>query len=193
MSEVSAWLLDLGKGLSAAVGELELTHVLPDAPEFFEIPRTPVYCRNAMLWRGEILPLMHLAARLLERPATPHTNFIAIAAYQKTPGAKPRYGALALRTAPVRIRVNDTLACDLPDSPSGWPDLSAACFRHAEKGPVPILDLSRVFAPPQTDIEELRGHQSSINQSAHDTQWRTKHEDPQTPNTEPPQRVPEPH
>ena len=48
MSEVNAWLLDLGEGLHGAVGALEMVHVLPDAPALFKIPRSPAYCREVL-------------------------------------------------------------------------------------------------------------------------------------------------
>ncbi len=43
MSEVNAWLLDLGEGLYAAIGELEMVHLLPDAPALFDVPQSPPY------------------------------------------------------------------------------------------------------------------------------------------------------
>ncbi len=49
MSDVNAWLLHLGNGLHAAVGELEMIHVLPDFPTLFDIPGSPAYARQVLV------------------------------------------------------------------------------------------------------------------------------------------------
>ena len=150
MSEVNAWLLDLGGGLHAAVGGLELNHVLTDAPILFDIPQTPDYCRQVMVWQGEVLPLMDVAMRLTARPSSANASLglIVVTAFQEYPGATSRHGALLLNTAPVRIRVNDAQACELPESQPGWRRLARACFEHSDLGPVPVLDLRTLFSLP---------------------------------------------
>lgn len=150
MSEVNAWLLDFGGGLHAAVGDLEMIHALPDAPSLFAIPRSPDYCRQVLVWQGEVLPLMDVALRLAARPPSVNGSgsLIVITAFQDHPGAAPRHGALLLNTAPVRIRVNDTQACELPESQSVWGHLAIACFEHQDRGPVPVLDLRKLFSLP---------------------------------------------
>lgn len=160
MNAVNAWLLDLGEGLFAAVGEQEMVHILPDDPRLFEIPQTPAYCRNVLVWSGEIIPLMNLTARISGRSVTYDQGLVVITAFQEYPGALTQHAALRLRTPPMRIRVDDAQACDLPDPQPIWRDLAAACFEHAEYGPVPVLDLAKVFLLPQeaTDrrVEEKR-------------------------------------
>ena len=148
MSEVNAWLLDLGEGLLAAIGELELVHLLPDAPALLDVPQSPAYCRKVLVWQQEILPLLNLAARLLGRPVIGGSGLVAVTAYQEHPGADPRYGALMLSAPPVRVRVADSQACGLPETQSGWRCLALACFEHAGCGSVPVLDLAKVFSPP---------------------------------------------
>ena len=154
MSEVNAWLLDLGEGLLAAVGALEMVHLLPDEPALFEIPQSPIYCRNVLVWQDEILPLMDLAARLLGRPGPVGQDLLAVLAFQEYPGAETRNGALLLKAPPIRIHVNDSQACDLPDSPSDWQHLAIACFELAERRPVPVLDLAKVFCLSQGDTDQ---------------------------------------
>jgi len=149
MSEVNAWLLDLGEGLLAAVGQLEVVHVLPDAPTLFEIPQSPSYCRKVLVWETEMLPLMNLAMRLLGRTVAESRGLVAVTAFQAYPGAQPCYGALMLDAPPVRIRVSDSQACDLPDAQSGWRRLAIACFEQSGRGPVPVLDLAKVFSLPR--------------------------------------------
>jgi hypothetical protein len=148
MSEVNAWLLDLGGGLLAAVGELEMVHMLPDDPELFEIPQSPAYCRNVLVWQGEILPLMNLASRVLDRPVKENRNLVAITAFQEYPGAEVRHGALILHAPPERIRVNDSHACDLSGFQTVWRRLALACFEYTDRGPVPVLDLCNLFLLP---------------------------------------------
>jgi len=148
MSEVNAWLLDLGEGLLAAVGELELVHLLPDAPALFDVPQSPAYCRKVLVWQQEILPLMNLATRLLGRPAARGGGLVAVTAYQERPGADPSYGALMLSAPPVRVRVADSQACGLPEAQPGWRHMAIACFEREGRGPVPVLDLAKVFLPP---------------------------------------------
>jgi chemotaxis signal transduction protein len=154
MSGVNAWLLDLGDGLHAAVGELELVHVLPDPPTLFEIPQSPAYCRKVLVWEGEMLPLMNLAMRLSVLAVPKSQVLVAITAFQEHPGAALRHGALLLGAPPVQIRVNDSLACELPEAQPDWQRLAIACFRRSDLGPVPVLDLEKVFSLPTGDIDE---------------------------------------
>jgi len=155
MSEVNAWLLDLGSGLYAAVGEPEIIHVLPDVPTLFAVPQAPAHCRQVLVWQGAIVPLMDIATRLVGRPngVTAAGGRIVIAAFQERPGAPARQGALLLNAAPVRIRVNDDQACELPQAPPAWRRLAAACFEHSQRGPVPVLDLPAVFSVPKGAYE----------------------------------------
>jgi hypothetical protein len=155
MSEASAWLLELGKGLLAAVGEREMIHLLPDQPLLSQIPQSPVYCNRVFVWQGEIIPLMDLSLRLLARPAVPNA-LLAIVAFEKSPQAKALYGAILLNAPPRRIVVNDNQDCDLPDSPSGWRRLAISCFEQPRCGSVPVLDLAKVFSRPlKEDIETV--------------------------------------
>jgi hypothetical protein len=102
---------------------------------------------------------MDLCARLLDRSAAESQGVFAIVAFQEFPGAETRHGALILSAPPVRIRVNDSQACDLPDCLSDWRNLAIACFEQAGHGPVPILDLGKVFSLPQGGADECVGQQ----------------------------------
>jgi chemotaxis signal transduction protein len=122
-----------------------MIYLLQDEPSLFEIPQSPCYCRNVFVWQGGILPLMDLPLRLLGR-RTVNQGFLAIVAFRKYPGAKIEHGALLLSSPPTRIGVNDTQACDLPETPPDWRRLAIACFERAGQGAVPVLDLSKVFS-----------------------------------------------
>ena len=152
MSEANAWLLDLGRGRHAAVGELEMVHVLPEPPTLFEIPRTPDYCRQVLVWQGEVLPVMDIAMRLwaqpseVPRPLGGARDLVAIAAFQQRPGDVPRHGGLLLRGMPARIVVSDANACELPDSLQAWRPYALSCFDYSGVGPVPVLNLRGTFS-----------------------------------------------
>lgn len=151
-SQASAWTLTFEEGIYAAVGEREMVHILPDPPNLFEIPETPAYCRNVLVWQGQILPLIDLSIYVEGRPwneprSSPNT-LVGIVAYQANAGEAPRYGGLLLLQAPVRVSVTDQQACTLPERLRSWAPLAISCFQDSTHGPIPILDLKRVFLHP---------------------------------------------
>lgn len=150
MKEAIAWLLDLGSGLHAAVGEGELQHLLPEVPTLHRIPRSPPYCHQVLIWEGEILPVMDLAQRILARDVMRPggTGLMAITAFQGPATAALGHGALPLDTPPMRIRVTDAQACELPEPERIWREWASACFEHPGHGAVPVLDLARLFLLP---------------------------------------------
>ena len=154
MGEVSAWELDLGEGLSAAVGEREMIHLISDPPPLFEIPQSPRYCRKVFIWQGKILPLIDLPMRLLGH-RTVSKGLLAVVTFQNYPEAKIRHGSLLLNSLPRRIHVDDSQVCDLPEAPSGWRHLAIACFEQGQ-GPVPVLDLPSLFSLPPADASGSR-------------------------------------
>ncbi len=151
MSACTAWLLNLRGGLSAAVGELELIHIIPFAPLLFEVPVSPRYCRNVVLWHDHIVPLMDLTARVTSRvveqavPIAGMQYLVGIVAHQERAGGSVQYGALSMDKPPVHIQVGAGQACDLPASLQGWRRIAISCFEHPGHGPVPVLDLPAVF------------------------------------------------
>ncbi len=144
MAKSTAWLLNLGGALRAAVGARQMLHTV-DAPRLLEIPGTPPHCRQTLIWEDDILPVMDLGA-WLDVPVAPGAPvFAGIAAYQQRPGAPAQYGALRLAGMPTRIQVDDDRACALPEQPTGWQRVAMSCFAHDGQA-VPILNLSRIFS-----------------------------------------------
>lgn len=142
--ESTAWMLALDDRLRAAVGERELIHLI-EAPTLLEVPLSPYYCRQAILWNNLLLPAMDLAAWLHKQPkANNNWKLAGIVAYQPAPNVALGYGALLLAAIPKRTQVTDTLACSLPECPNGWRELAISCFRQAEEA-IPILDLPHLF------------------------------------------------
>ncbi|MGB5065524.1 MAG: chemotaxis protein CheW [Candidatus Competibacter sp.] len=140
----TAWVLVLDDQLRAAVGERELIYLI-EAPTLLEVPLSPYYCRQTILWNNLLLPAMDLAAWLHKQPKANNNRKLAgIVAYQPEPNVAPGYGALLLADTPKRVQVADTQACSLPERPNGWRELAISCFRQGEDA-IPILDLPHLF------------------------------------------------
>jgi hypothetical protein len=140
-----AWLLDFGRGLQAAVGLHEMSHVLT-SPLLFEIPCTPPHCSEVLIFQKRILPILDIPS-LLEGQRIIHASndVIGIAIYQDDPTHPIDYGGLRLATLPTSIYVGDDHSCELPAHKRYWaPPLSVACFQH-EGAAIPILNLAYLF------------------------------------------------
>ena len=153
----TAWILDFGADLQAAVSEREMLHLVP-SPELYDVPATPNHCRQVFIWNEEILPVVDFAAWLVGRGDDQPVSFLGIFGYQDRPGAASRQGALILRTIPRRVSVSDDKASDLPDTPRLWDRVALACFESDEGSRIPIIDLARVFS---RDLCEVRTASSS--------------------------------
>jgi chemotaxis signal transduction protein len=144
MHEATAWIVELGHGLRAALASAELVHLLP-VPTLFELPQAPPYCRHLMVWEREILPVLDLAHWLAGSPAARGGQFIGVVGYQEQSEENPGRAALFMDAIPIRVKVKDEQACDLPPHPSGWRYIACACFLH-ESQAVPVLDLPFLFS-----------------------------------------------
>ena len=143
MASSKAWLLQLDDTVAAAVGELEIAHVL-QFPKTHTIAGAPAYCQQVTLWQEQVLPVFDLSAWLQNKAAANDTELVAVAAYQQQAGAKPQYGGLRIVDLPRQITVADEQACALPTIAEGWPYVALACFEQAETI-VPILDIQALF------------------------------------------------
>ena len=139
----AAWLLLLDGQMRAAVGERELVHLI-EAPVLLEVPVSPPWCRQVLVWNNTVLPTMDLAVWLRGQPVQRQQTLVGVFAHQQEPGAIPEYGALMLSAIPNRIRVTDDQACPLPKQPNHWRTLAISCFRWHDH-PVPVLDLPIIF------------------------------------------------
>ena len=145
MAESTAWLLPLQGAWRAAVGEWELVHLI-EAPVLVDIPVTPFYCRQVLLWENRILPVLDLAVWLAGQPLAPRDQMLAgIFAYQAQSEAALSYGILLLDGVPTRQVVHDEEACALPAEPMGWQKVAISCFGDGDSA-VPILDLPYIFS-----------------------------------------------
>ncbi len=144
MHEATAWIIDLGNGLRAALGYSELEHLV-QSPTFYEMPLTPSYCRHLMLWEGDMVPVLDLASWLTGGAVVQRGSFAALIGYEEQPGDAPQRGALVTTAFPKRVGVYDNQACDLPPEPCGWSHVACSCFCH-ENQPIPVLDLPFLFS-----------------------------------------------
>ena len=139
----AAWVLTLAGQMHVAVGERELVHLI-EAPTLLEVPLSPYYCRQVLVWNDIVLPAMDLAAWLQGQPVQRWLTLAGVFAYQRRPGTTLEYGALLLAGIPTRARVADEQACPLPEPPAKWHALAISCFQQ-DNQPIPILDLPTIF------------------------------------------------
>ncbi|MDS4030580.1 MAG: chemotaxis protein CheW [Candidatus Contendobacter sp.] len=144
MAESAAWVLALDHQLRAAVGERELVHLI-ETPILLDVPRSPHYCRQVLVWNDTVLPAMDLAAWLRGQSTQRQEPLAGVFAYQTRPGADPEYGALLLSAIPTQTRVDDDQVCALPKQPGNWQTLAISCFQQGDQ-PIPILDLPHIFS-----------------------------------------------
>lgn len=144
MEDSNAWMVPLRGNHRAAVGELELVHVLPDPPEMFTVLKAPAHCRQVFLWEGHVLPVFDLSLWLGEDPGSDDNSHLGVFRYRPGPGQPLTYGSLVIEGAPRQILVSDSQACDLPSDQASWSQVANACFDYAGR-PVPVLNLQRIF------------------------------------------------
>lgn len=144
MSDTSAWMVEFRGDHRAAVGNLELVHVLPDAPALYPVLKAPAHCRKVFLWEGHVVPVFDVSRWLGEAPDAGEDTHIGVFRYRPAPGARLQYGSLIIDGAPRQIQVNDSQACELPTGGESWRAIAHACFDYGGRA-VPVLNLSRLF------------------------------------------------
>jgi chemotaxis signal transduction protein len=144
MAISNAWALDFQGGFRAAVGELEMVHLI-QFPILIDIPHSPFCCRHVLIWQENIIPVMDLGAWLNGHHSKVQQPLVGIFAYQEQTDTHLHYGALLLAAIPRRLRVSDDQACELPTQPSGWKAIAFSCFSEGDNA-VPILNLQRIFS-----------------------------------------------
>ena len=148
----NAWLLSFSDQYKAAIGNMEMVHILPVVPELTEISQLPNYCKYSIDWEGQVLPVMNIVSFLAgetEQQANEtcyNNKLIGIVAYNHLENNKQSYGAFLLDKVPVRIEVDDKQASDLPESPAAWEKIAISCFEHNKGEYVPILDIPGIFS-----------------------------------------------
>ncbi len=153
VSSRKAWLLPLGNRF-AAIGEFEMAHIITGWQRYMPIPRSPVWCRYVFIWQGRVLPLLDLGV-YLDPARTTGTrailptarDIVGIVAYED-PQGNIGYGGLRLSAPPAIRSVTDDGMCDYPAGNTDWSRIALSCFETSETGPVPVLDITRIFCTP---------------------------------------------
>lgn len=151
MSETTckAWLLPTGS-IHVAIGEFELVHIIAGWQRYMPVPRSPAWCHHVFLWQGRLLPLFDLETYINPAPGIVRTAFsntreiVGVIAYENQHG-EIQYGGLKLNAPPAIRVVSDDEICDYPMTFPGWDKIALSCFEDPDIGPVPILDIQRIF------------------------------------------------
>ncbi len=140
-----AWLLDFGNNQQAAVGHHEMWQIIL-SPTLFNIPSTPTYCNNVMVFQGHILPVVNIP-NLLGKESTSMVdrNVVGITVFQDNPANPIRYGCLLLANMPQNIYVSDDSACKLPDDKRYWEYLAISCFSYNDVV-IPVINFASLFS-----------------------------------------------
>ncbi len=119
---------------------------LVEQPEIMTVPGCSYYALGLMKWQGQHLAVLDLASLLnaYAKPSRSRARHALVVAYQSAPGQPLEYGALACVELPQTLQVSDDKQCPMPSDSDLWPLIASSCFSDAN-GPVPILNLSRVF------------------------------------------------
>jgi chemotaxis signal transduction protein len=145
MSRAPAWIIGFPGDHLAAVGELELVHVLADEPEGFNVPGSPRYCHQVILWEDNVVPIIDIGKMLAAGQEAPGRRHYGIVRYRLWPTRQQRFGAFLMDRIPQRVNVDDASAYALPDPLAAWRDFVISCFVHEDR-PVPILDIGSLFS-----------------------------------------------
>jgi chemotaxis signal transduction protein len=146
-----AWLLPTGAG-TVAIGEYELIYVIAGWQRYMPVPRSPRWCRHVFLWQNHLLPLFDLEIyinpeqRNTDQNTSGSRDIVAVIAYENKQN-EICYGGLKLGAPPsVRVVNNDEI-CDYPANYPDWDRIALSCIRDQDAGPVPILDIQKIFCP----------------------------------------------
>jgi len=140
-----AWLLDFGRGVKAAVGSHEMSHVMLSA-ELFDVPYAPDFCNEVLLWQDYILPVLDVHSFLKKQKVIrAHSGVVGIAIYQESSEKSLVYAGLHLAETPASIFVSDEQACELPAQMQVWAPITISCFKYRNEA-IPIIDLAVLFS-----------------------------------------------
>lgn len=145
-----AWLLVPYGAEPFAVAEHVVMEYL-SATQPHAVPLTSPHCRAVLFWRNRIVPLLDFGVLAGPDRASAIPKAVVLA-YQPEPGAPLIHIAVALREPPVRIVVDDGMACALPpENKMPWGLLATSCFAR-DGVATPIVSIARL------DSAEFRLH-----------------------------------
>ncbi len=140
-----AWLLDFGRGLQAAVGANEMSHIFL-TPTLYKVPGTPFYADEIFVFQEDLIPVVDVLSLLDGRKNQYIRNdVLGLGVYQPSAEANAHLGGLRLTVMPSNIFVEDTQFCELPPELAFWSPLALSCFMLNETA-VPIIDFAVLFS-----------------------------------------------
>ncbi|HED35194.1 MAG TPA: hypothetical protein ENJ08_13440 [Gammaproteobacteria bacterium] len=156
MSGVSAWVLEVSPGISLAVGQFEMAHIV-DQMHLTAVVQAPEYCKYATIWNNRIIPIFNIAQWLstnnhVENPAnkqSDHYSIIAILIY-KLENGEFAYGGIPLKKSPALEKISNNQQCGLPADTEKWKEIAISCFRSQNNQAVPILNIRSLFENRQS-------------------------------------------
>jgi hypothetical protein len=151
----TAWILDLGNGRLAAVGEGEQFHVVYDA-QVIAVPFTPAHCRQALLWANQPIPVIDLGIWIDGVTSRVDSGYLGVYGYREGGDAAVRFGALWLSTPPRRATIAESFVISEPAVRTRLHQLSLAWFALQDSA-VAVVDLTAMFAA-STTLHVAQGH-----------------------------------
>ena len=146
-----AWLLPVATDMNVAIGEFEMIHIISEHLHFHTIPHSPMYCNKILYWQEQPLPVFDIHYYIKYQGGQNQENggacnFVCVVAYASDQQEKIiQYGAISLNALPFKIDVTDDLACGYPHGEQSWGNIARSCFRYAEHGSTPIVDLQKIY------------------------------------------------
>ncbi len=143
MAKINAWLLTANQ-VRLTVASYEIIEVISE-PQLIDVSAGPSYCRQLLLWREQLLPLVQVE-KLQEDNANNQSQHIIVVAWQNKAGEKLEYGAMALSELPMSITVEDSWYVDeLPNNSSPILKKSALSCIQYQVEHIIIPDLKIIF------------------------------------------------
>ena len=145
MQQATAWILQLGDEIHAAIGEREMIHII-DNPELTLAETPNKYCRQQISWQGTDLPVTDFREWFMNSNVSQNdVSYVAIVAFPEHNSDTPHYGGIVIEAIPYRTQVKDSQACALPESSQSWQEVSISCFSDQGQA-TPILNLAALFS-----------------------------------------------
>ena len=144
MNKAAAWVMKVNKSVYVSVSQLELVHII-NKPYSINIPNTPEYCQNIIIWNDNILPVIDLSRLLNDTHSSSNLNYIAVIIYRDA-NSEIQYGGMDLAESPELEYVENNQLCELPEYSNEIQNISLSCFISKDGHEVPILDMSKLFS-----------------------------------------------
>lgn len=144
MSKASAWVMKVDETFYASVSQMELVHII-NSPYTINIPKSPEYCQNLIIWNDNILPVVDLSRLLINVDSSTIHDVVAVITY-KDSNNNIQYGGISLSCSPDLEHVENNQICELPENIKNLQTISLSCFLSKDGYEVPILDLNKLFS-----------------------------------------------